>query len=288
MFSLYLLKIFEKSLSSKCLPSDWKTAFVSPVFKKGDKSLAENYRPISLTSGVCRVFEHLFADYINSCFNKINFIFRGQHGFRAGYSCESQLASLAQEISQAVDERDQIDVIFLDFKKAFDVVPHYQLCSKLANVGIDPSVFYWIQNFLFSRRQAVKVDENLSSFIEVPSGVPQGSVLGPMLYIIHSSDFHHGLVSNVRKFADDSATSKKIRDVSDCILLQKDLDRIEIWCILNGMTLSIGKCQIVSFCNKHEKIIFDYKINGESIPRTDSALYLGVIFSEHIFLFHHR
>ena len=211
---------------------------------------------------------------------KINFIFHGQHGFRAGYSCESQLASLAQRISQAVDEKEQIDVIFLDFKKAFDVVPHFQLCSKLANIGIDPSVYHWIQNFISSRKQAVKVDENLSSFIEVPSGVPQGSVLGPLLYIVHSSDFHHGLVSNTQEFADDCASSKKIRDLSDCILLQKDLDRINVWSIDNGMTLSIGKCQIVSFCNKHNPILFYYKINGESIPRVDSATYLGVIFSD--------
>jgi len=193
MFSLYLTKLFQKSISMNALPASWKMAHVCPIFKKGDRSAPENYRPISLTSGVCRIFEHLIADNLNSCFSKMNFFFRGQHGFQKGYSCESQLTGLAEEISKAIDTKSQIDVVFLDFEKAFDKVPHFKLNSVFSGLGIDPSVVNWIGNFLRMRKQKVKLEQCFSGEKNVTSGVPQGSVLGSLAFMVFGKSLHQGI-----------------------------------------------------------------------------------------------
>ena len=227
--------LFQHSLSKGIVPDDWKLAFISPLFKKGDKSDVANYRPISLTSIVCKLLEHIvhstIMDFLDS--NKILSSF--QHGFRQGRSCESQLLSTLRNFTQCLNSSGQTDAILLDFSKAFDKVDHKILLSKVSSIGIQGSLFNWISSFLSNRLQHVVVDGSISDKGPVLSGVPQGTVLGPLLFLIYINDIHENLSpgTHIRLFADDSLLYREIHNTSDTITLQKDLDQLQKWEKLN-------------------------------------------------------
>ena len=170
--------IFEKSLQTGKLPSEWITADVMPVFKKGDKSLAANYRHISLTCILCKVLEHILASNIVKHLDAQGIMYDLQHGFREKRSCETQLVMMIDELARNASAEKQTDVILLDFSKAFDKVNHSKLLWELHQYGIRGKVLSWIQAFLGNRSQRVVVDWEESDSIPVNSGVPQGSVLG--------------------------------------------------------------------------------------------------------------
>jgi hypothetical protein len=135
-----------------------------------------------LTSVVCKQMEHVIASYLRQAWNKNDWLYEGQHGFRPGYSCESQVNTVCQDIADSLDNRERIDAIIIDFSKAFDLVPHGRLLTKIANSGVDSRVVVWIREFLLGRTQRVRVG-HLSEEVRVTSGVPQGSVLGPLLFL---------------------------------------------------------------------------------------------------------
>jgi len=217
----YLARLLDTTMNNGALPEDWKRATVIPVHKGGDRSLVANYRPVSLTSVVCKQMEHVIASYLRQVWDKNDWLFEGQHGFRPGYSCESQVISICQDIADSLDSGENIDAIIVDFSKAFDLVPHGRLLTKIANSGVDPRVVTWVKEFLSGRTQRVRVEEQLSEEVRVTSGVPQGSVLGPLLFLAYVNDIWRNMESTIRLFADDCVIYRKITKTEDRIYCRK-------------------------------------------------------------------
>jgi len=180
----YLARLLEISLNNATIPSNWKKATVVPIHKEGDQLGVTNYRPISLTSVVCKQLEHVIAGCLRQVWDKNDWLYEGQHGFRPRYSRESQVITVCQDTADSLDEGVGIDAIIIDFSKAFDLVPHDQLFMKLVASGVDSRVVVWVREFLVGRTQRVRVGGQLSKEAKVTSGVPQGNVLGPLLFLV--------------------------------------------------------------------------------------------------------
>ena len=195
-----------------------------PVFKKGDKSLAAIYRPISLICILCKVLEHILASNIVKHLDGQGILYDLQHGFREKRLCETQLIMLIEDLARNASVGKQTDIILLDFSKAFEKVNHGKLLWKLHQYGIRRHVLNWIRAFLVSRFQRVVIAGGESESIPVTSGVPQGSVLGPILFLVYINDLPDEVCSQVRLFADDTALYLTMKNEDDGSTLQNDLD----------------------------------------------------------------
>ena len=223
-----LFLIFRKSLDEGVVPEDWKLSNVSPIYKKGNRNQAENYRPVSLTSVICKLFESIMRDTLVHHLEEKLLIGSSQHGFRKGRSCLTNLLAFLDKVTDLVDSGNSIDVVFLDFAKAFDKVPHKRLIIKLESHGITGKVSQWVREWLKERMQRVCINGVTSSWLEVMSGVPQGSVLGPILFLIYINDLDNGIKNWILKFADDTKIFSAVNNDSDRRLLQKDLDNLDM------------------------------------------------------------
>jgi hypothetical protein len=281
-FAPYLYLIFNLSYSSSSIPTIWGDAIVTPVPKKGSSCDPSNYRPISITCCCSKLLERLLSDHLYSSLNKRNFFSKYQFGFRPGYSCESLLLRFWQYICHSADLGLSVDAIFLDFAKAFDKVPHDILLADLKRIGIDRRLIMWIKSFLSNRTQRVSINGILSSSTKVTSGVPQGSVLGPLLFIIFINDLPSGILSHFAFFADDFMTFFAIKSPEDHLILQNALRIIAGWCLRKRMPLNFEKCVSMTFSSgRRLPSIYDYSLGPSSTPlkRVDSCYYLGVCLS---------
>ena len=179
---------FTQSLRSSILPNDWLLANIIPVFKKGNKNFLSNYRPISLTIVCCKAMEHIILHSIMNYLNTHNIINPNQHGFRPGFSCVTQLILLTDDILKAMDSHYQVDLVLSDFSKAFDTVAHNKVLDKFAHYSIQSNIHRWISTWLTSRTQRLFVEGCTSSTKQVLSGVPQGTVLGPFIFLLYIND----------------------------------------------------------------------------------------------------
>ena len=243
--SPFLKIIFDQSLQTGKLPDDWVEANVAPVFKKGDRHSPANYRPISLTCVCAKLLEHIICKQIMSHFSENKILTPVQHGFRSKHSCESQLLITTDEFIQNFESKTQTDVVVLDFSKAFDVVPHQRLLHKLDHYGIRGTTINWIQNFLTNRTQKVVVDGSSSESARVRSGVPQGTVLGPLLFLTYINDLPSTVSSQVRLFADDCLLYRPIKCRADQEQLQRDLSALQDWADRWGMCFNPSKCSVL-------------------------------------------
>jgi hypothetical protein len=199
-----LAAIFRKSYSSGTVPEDWKLATISPIYKKGGKHEPSNYRPVSLTSVPCKIMESIIKDEMTRFLNEQEWISKQQHGFVSGRSCLTNLLEAFDAWTRLLDEGYGIDVIFLDYQKAFDTVPHSRLLKKIKEIGVPDKLLEWITSFLVMRKMRVRVGCNFSDWKEVWSGVPQGSVLGPLLFLIFVNELPDWVVNDMLMFADDT------------------------------------------------------------------------------------
>ena len=272
-----LSAIFQYSLDTGTLPLDWRNANVTPVFKKGDRHLAENYRPVSLTSVSCKIMEHIICSHMLKHFEKHNILTSLNHGFRSGYSTETQLLVTMQDLLQANDRNIQMDIAILDFSKAFDTVPHDRLLQKLEAYGIRGNLHKWLSSFLKDRQMNVVVEGEHSESAYVESGVPQGTVLGPLMFLCHINDLPDCVKSQVRLFADDCLIYREIKTQKDHQILQNDLKELENWAAKWGMRFNAKKCYILSIRQKSSHF---YQLDGEILQQVDSNPYLGLTISE--------
>jgi hypothetical protein len=176
----------------------------------------------------------------------IGWLFEGKYGFRPGYSCESQVVTVCQDAADSLAEGVRTDAIIIDFSKAFDLVPHDRVLMKIA-VIVDLRVVVWVKEMLLGRSQTDRVDGQLSAEVRVNSGLPQGSVLGPVLIIVYVNDFWRNIEYNIRLFADDCIIYRKITDSSDIDRLQTDLNRLGEWAVETEMRITADKSKAVSF-----------------------------------------
>ena len=182
--------LFQKTYKEGSLPDVWKTAWITPIYKKDGKCLAANYRWVSLTCVPCKLVEHILASHIRNHLDEYGIFYPGQHGFRKKLSCESQLLVTTHDFLCCLDSKQQVDVAILDFSKAFDVVPRQRLLRKLRLYGIDGPILSWIAGFLNGHTQSVLVDgicshsRSVTDGDAILSGVPQATVLGPLLFLL--------------------------------------------------------------------------------------------------------
>ena len=248
-----LCYLFNLSLSTGKLPYEWKEATVVPIYKKGDRSLASNYRPVSLTSVVCKLLERLIRDELLKHIVNNRIICEEQFGFVPGRSCQLQLLNALEQWTRSWDEGIPTDVIYTDFSKAFDLVSHCKLIYKLNCMGVRGLLLKWIENFLSDRKQRVRVNNALSGWQPVTSGVPQGSVLGPILFVYYINDLPL-VAGNCRAglFADDAKFSTTVDTHGMAMGLQEDAYKICEWTEMWSLRLNVDKCNVLHIGNNNQ------------------------------------
>ena len=211
-------------------------------------------------------------------YSRHNFISNTQHGFQKGLSCETQLATTVEELQKSLDNKYQQDVVILDFNKAFDKVPHRHLLKKLDTSGIRGNIHKWFTAYLINMTQRVIVDGRSSEEAPFLSGVPQGTVLGPLMFLTYINDITSDLTSQMKLFADDALLFRPIKSEKDCKSLQKDLDTLEIWSKRWKMTFNISKFNVLRMTGKKASITQNYKLGNDPLTTITSHPYLGVEF----------
>ena len=222
------------------------------IYKKGNKEDPKNYRPVSLTSIISKTLEHILSSQIFNHLENHDILTSTQFGFRQQHSCESQLLLTTDDFARYLDNNIQVDMGILDFSKAFDKVPHKRLAAKLNYYGIRGNLLTWIEAFLQNRSQSVVVDGHYSSPISVSSGVPQGTVLGPTLFLLYINDIDVNIQSQIRLFADDCLIYRPITSNDDHDKLQQDLNFLTSWATTWQMEFNVTKCTIIQLSKKHK------------------------------------
>ena len=223
--------LFNHSINMGHVPSAWKESAVVPIYKGGDRSLAKNYRPISLTSTIMKVLERIIRKQLVDFLSDHNYFSPNQQGFRHGHSCLSALLDVYDNMMTSLSNnpKSSVDMIYLGYAKAFDKVDHWVLLNKLKNFVIYGKLGEWLHSFLTNRRQHVRILGGVSKSDNVLSGVTQGTVLGPVLFLVLISNISSNVSCNITSFADDTKVFATINEPSDCDNLQSDLDNIYLW-----------------------------------------------------------
>ena len=269
--------LFNKSMSEGKVPEDWRRANIVPIFKAGSRNKPENFRPVSLTSQVCKLFESLMREDIVDHLERNGLLNISQHGFRKGRSCLTNLLSFLEEVTEKLDARNSIDVVYLDFAKAFDKVPHRRLINKVRSFGIGGELLRWIECWLTDRLQRVGCEGAWSDWRRVLSGIPQGSVLGPILFLMFIDDLDEGLTSRILKFADDTKIFRVVNGPEDRNALQEDLGRLSEWSEIWQMKFNVDKCKVMHLGPKN--MHWNYSMGGRHLKEATEEKDLGVIIT---------
>ena len=225
----------------------------------------------------CKTMEHIIYHSIIPHLNSFNVLIENQHGFRSQHSCVTQLISLLEDLSYSMDHHQQTDVSLLDFAKAFDSVPHQRLLVKLKHYGITNNICHWISTWLTQRSQQVVLDGASSESVSVQSGVPQGTVFGPLMFLIYINDITESISSPLRLFTDDCILYKTITTEEDAVQLQNDLDHLFAWAIKWQLHFNVTKCIIMHFTRSLSPILFNYKLNDCNLTTSGQHSYLGIL-----------
>jgi len=268
--------IFRESVNSGEVPAEWRSANVTPIFKKGPKSDPGNYRPVSLTSVCCKLLESILRDALMNHLTANGLLNPSQHGFMPGKSCTTNLLEFMEKTTKVIDAGLPFDIVFLDFAKAFDKVPRERLLEKLRAHKVRGRVLNWIRNWLTGRRQRVVLNGKFSSWADVLSGVPQGSVLGPILFLIFINDLDvaASLIEILRKFADDTKLGQTVGTDQDKEKLQQALNNLCDWADKWGMEFNIKKCKIMHLGHNNPGHV--YTMKNQQLETTEIERDIGV------------
>ena len=278
--------IFRNILDTSVYPDMWKIADVTPIFKKEDKQLVKNYRPISLLPICGKIFEKLIFNSLYKYLSSHNLITSNQSGFIPGDSCTNQLLFLINEIHEAFENPSSLEVraVFLDISKAFDKVWHEGLIFKLRQNGVSGKLLKFFESYLSNRKQRVVLNGFYSDYVNIESGVPQGSVLGPLLFLVYINDLESNILSNVKFFADDTMLYSIVHDpIQSASELNHDLEIINQWAYQWKMSFNPDPnkqaAEILFSCKKkpvdHPQLIF----NGTPVTRLLQHKHLGLILT---------
>lgn len=275
--------IFTLSLQEAKLPTQWKDANVTPLFKKGEKSKPSNYRPVSLTSIPCKMLEKIIRSAIFSHLEENKLISECQHGFIHKRSCTTNLLTTLDDWTDMLEKDVPVDAIYLDFAKAFDSVPHERLLTKLEAYGINGQIGLWTRDFLTQRRQRVKINGSYSEWASVSSGVPQGSVLGPVLFVIYINDMPDVTKNTCSMYADDTKLYGPATDTIECETLQRDLNSLVNWSSTWQLRFNEDKCKVLQMGHKNKGYKYNMKSRDNTtveLQSTEMERDLGIIIDK--------
>ena len=282
VLSIPLCLIFNSSLQFGILPVQWLNSTVVPIYKKSHRYNPLNYRPISLTSVTCKLLEKIIVNHLTDYLQLNNILTPQQYGFRANFSTVDQLISTYNDITGMIDQGQVVDLVFMDYSKAFDSVCHQTLLNKLHSIGIQGCLLGWMEVFLCQRRMKVKINSEVSESVYVSSGVPQGSVLGPLLFLIYINYVVSDVMCYFKIFADDTKLYLGFNrfDVTSTSNFQQCINSLTNSSLSWGLEMNSDKCVIMRFCSNSSDIIFSgvspYHIGGVPMNFVSSHSDLGI------------
>ena len=279
----HLANIFNTSLKSGTVPDEWKVSRITPIFKKGNASLVSNYRPISLFSLVGKLLERVVHSALLDHIIKESIISDSQFGFRPNSSTQEALLSMTRFWHNTMEAGGSNICVFLDLAKAFDSVPHDRVITSLSTAGVTGKLLQWFRSYLENRQQFVAIQGGTSSPAAVSSGVPQGSILGPLLFIlVFDGIFRLGLSAstNLTGFADDVTYSKATFCDSDIAEVVPDLEKINSWLGRKFLSLNLDKVKAMVITRKKNRPAPNISLQGHCIEQVSSFKLLGVTVSD--------
>ena len=289
-----LSNMFNLSFLQGSCPDFLKLSSVIPIHKKDSKLIVENYRPISLLSNINKILEKLMFNRLYSFLESNKCIYNLQFGFRQKHSTNHALLSMTQQIKDIIDNGNIAVGVFVDFQKAFDTVNHKILLNKLEHYGVRGLANEWFSSYLTNRQQFVSIDNSKSDIKPIIHGVPQGSVLGPLLFLVYINDLHKCIrFSTTRHFADDTnllhiIDFSKIRNRNPARKLNIDLKSLNQWLLANKISLNATKTELIYFRNKRTTIPdLKIKLNGVKLTATSHVKYVGITFDEYLTFHRH-
>ena len=278
----HLTALFNLSLQQGRVPSTWKISNITPIHKSGETSTASNYRPISLLSLVSKVLERIIHNRLSDYLSRNNLLSNQQFGFRSGFSSQEALLTVTNDWHNLLASNRQATAVFFDIRKAFDSVPHHHILTSLSTFGVSGPLLAWISNYLTDRKQRVVLAGASSSLTQVTSGVPQGSILGPLLFICFMNTISHlplSVGSKLVLYADDIVLYRPTNSTQDIDSLQRDIQLIVDWTKDHGLTLNSSKTTVLPFTRSPKPIPVNLLLDNQPLPTVSSHKYLGVTIS---------
>lgn len=270
-----LATVFNLSLESGVFPTIWKESYVFPVHKKGCKQTVSNYRGIAALCATSKLFELIVLDFLSHGCS--HYISEDQHGFMPKRSTTTNLTTFTSFLARSIERGCQIDAIYMDLSAAFDKMNHEIALAKYDKLGADARLLKWLRSYLMGRNMRVRLGNQFSTSFPVTSGVPQGSHLGPFLFLLFMNDVNSVLRCHKKSYADDFKIYAIIEKLDDAEFLQHQFETFADWCRRNRMVLNTSKCSVISFTRKRSPLIHNYSLSGVSLARESLVKDLGVL-----------